>query len=662
MSINKTQLKTAFIKFLKSVWLFPVILTLLVIILCSLKISGSSIGVYNSVFYGDKSDPSLLAGKPQPIRSDEYSVWSLMAIAQSNNNFDEINENVGNGQDMTILGDLPHNGWSTLFRPQNIGFLVLPFDNAFALKWWLPGYLLVLSAYFFVLKLMPKKKTIAILLSSAFVLSPFLQWWYLPSTLGIIAAALFAILIFLRILATKKLSHLIAWSAVLTYVAAWFIFIFYPPFQIPVAMVSVAFLIGYIIKHRINLRDKQIKKSLLFVAGAAVISLAAVAIFISQHLPVIDAIQHSAYPGVRLAKSGEGSISHYLSSNTSPLLQSSERYKSLGETNQSEASNFLLITPLLLIPALYILYRDRKQGRRNHTTVALLIVAALFAAWAFIPGLDIIGKITLLDRVPVNRGLIGIGFANFILLVLFVNLFKNTKVRFTNSQITIYSLLIVIAYLVLDMYLIMNYPGYLGFNTGVALALPFAAIVYLFLKRYYTLALALLLLFSVACTFRINPFYVGTDVITKSTISQEIKKLNSENPKTWVGDDNYLENFASLSGARSLPATYYYPQLDLWKGIDKDGSQEDTYNRYAHANFAFDRDPNKDIGAYFYKRGQDIYYIITEACDPFLADQNVGYLMTNKPFGPGEAPCATLKTTVDYPKLKTYIYELNFDK
>jgi len=646
----------------KSIWLFPTVLTLVVIVLCVLRINGSSIGIYNTVFYGSNyNDSNLLFGNPQSIRSDEYSVNSLMEIAQSNNNYNSINENVGNGQDVSVLGDIPSNDWSTIFRPQNIGFLVLPFDNAFSLRWWLPAYFLILSAYFFVLRVLPKRKTLAVLLSSAFVLSPFLQWWYLSSTLLVIAGALFGIVVFLKIIESKKLSHTIAWSALLAYIGTFFILIIYPPFQIACGLVAVAFLVGYLLKSRGSLKEKTTRRNLLFILGAVLISVTTVLIFLSQHQQTIQAITQSAYPGNRTAESGGTTVDHLLSSNTSPLLQSDTRYKSLGNTNQSESSNFILIIPLLLIPALYIIYKDRKQGKRHYIVIATLVAFALLIIWTLVPGVELLGQLTFLNRVPANRALIGIGLANFILLVLFIDLFRKSKVRFTNAQIIIYSLLVAILYLILNLYSVVKYPGFLGFTTSVALALPFAVIVFLFLKRWYVLAIVGLLLFSVVSTFRINPIYVGTDVITKATISQVIQKLDKEKPKTWVGDDNYLENFTLLNGARSLTATYYYPQLDLWKPLDTDGAQSDAYNRYAHVNFAFDRNADENIKANFYLRGQDIYYIITEACDPFMEKNDVGYLLTNKPFNKGEAPCATLKTTINYPKLKTYIYELSFD-
>jgi hypothetical protein len=108
--------------FLHGIWLFPAILTLILIILSALQINGSSIGFYHEFFYGNAKDPALIAGKPQSIRSDEWIVNTQKTIAQKNDNYKGINTNVGNGEDETLIYDAPTKDWSTIFKPHNIGF------------------------------------------------------------------------------------------------------------------------------------------------------------------------------------------------------------------------------------------------------------------------------------------------------------------------------------------------------------------------------------------------------------------------------------------------------------------------------------------------------------------------------------------------------------
>ena len=74
---------------------------------------------------------------------------------------------------MSMAIDVPYKDWSELFKPHNLVFFVLPFDNAFAFKWWVMSYLLLLSCYFFILALLPKKKFLAVTISLALLFSPF---------------------------------------------------------------------------------------------------------------------------------------------------------------------------------------------------------------------------------------------------------------------------------------------------------------------------------------------------------------------------------------------------------------------------------------------------------------------------------------------------------
>ena len=146
------KIKYSINKFIKSKWAFPAILFLIVVILSLLKIHGSSIGIYHNFFYGDNiKDSNLIANKPQSIRSDEWLVSSQLTLAQSGNDFKEVNQNLGTGVDVSMVVDAPTKSVIQIFKPHNFGFFVLPKDIAFAFRWWIISYLLIVSIYLFVL-------------------------------------------------------------------------------------------------------------------------------------------------------------------------------------------------------------------------------------------------------------------------------------------------------------------------------------------------------------------------------------------------------------------------------------------------------------------------------------------------------------------------------
>ena len=154
----------------------------MLVVLVSLGISGSSTGVAHESFE-TSADPDLLLLEPQPIRSDEWAVQSVWTVSQVENGLPVRNEAMPGGVDMTMLWEVPYAEWSAAFRPHNLGFFVLPLDNAFALKWWLPGAALAVACSMFLTSLWPRRPVSAALVSAAFFVSPFFQWWFLPQTL-----------------------------------------------------------------------------------------------------------------------------------------------------------------------------------------------------------------------------------------------------------------------------------------------------------------------------------------------------------------------------------------------------------------------------------------------------------------------------------------------
>lgn len=661
---KKNKYITKLHNFLHSIWFFPAIISILLIIISALQISGSSIGIYQDVFYGNTKDKDLLLNVPQSIRSDEWIVNTQKTIAQKNDNFNMINNNMGKGEDVSVLYDVPYKDWSILFKPQSIGYLLLPFDTAFALHWWIMAYFLVLSTYFFVLLLLPKKHILAIILSLTLLFSPFIQWWYQIGTLASIYYCLFGLILFIKLIQSKKKLHSLLWSFLLSYVGVCFALVIYPPFQIPCAIVSLGFAIGYLLNTRNRISKKILKMNLIFLLGSLLIAGAVVGLFLLQHSSVAVTINNTDYPGQRVVKSGGYNEVHLLSSQLSSVFQNRLRAlsysrPSIGAINQSESSNFMLIFTFLIIPAIYLLYTQyrRRQGI-DYSILIPLLVGALFIAWMFIPGLNLIGKITLLDKVPLPRLLIGLGILNFILLVSFIKSYLKSKMKLSLWLTTIYSTLIFIGLIILNIHVAHEFPGFIGIKSALLLAVPFPVIIFLILRKKMVLATLLLMLFSFISIWQINPLYKGTSILTQTPISTAIQTIGKNSSSRWVSEDIYIENFATMNGEPSLNGVYLYPQLDLWNKLNQP-NEKSIYNRYAHVNFTFDRDAQQNLKPVLSNPGPDQMNIRIEPCDNFFKINNAGFLITTVPFAPGVATCASLLQEVKYPLVDYYIYKLN---
>ncbi|HEV7454722.1 MAG TPA: hypothetical protein VGO07_05685 [Candidatus Saccharimonadales bacterium] len=644
----------------RSIWFFPVVLAAPLIILTLLQISGTSMGLYHQTFYGNTRDPALILNAPRPIRSDEWTINSQMIIAQKADGYARINQNTGNGQDMSLIVDVPYKEWSTLFKPHDLGFFFLPFDTAFALRWWIMGYLLIVSCYFFVLAMLPRKRLLASIIGMALFFSPFVQWWYLPGTMGTICYSLFAATILIKIINEGRRKRNLLWGAALAYVIACFALLLYPPFQIPCALVLTAFGLGYLIEKLWGAPRAVIVEKLGIVAGAVIVAGIVALLFVVTRQSVINTVSNTAYPGKRNVASGGYNAEHLLSSHLSYQLQSDTKaatYIVPGTSiaNQSEDSNFILLVPFLLIPGIVLLVRQYIKNRKiDWPLLALSTLFVVFLVRLFVPHTDLFFKPLFLQLVPQNRLIIGLGLLSFIYTVLIIRNLARLK-RFPAPAYTIYLyvLLIFAVNVWLGLYARDHFPGFIHTTKAWLFALPVPIIIYLLLIRRATLAMLALLLFSVFCTATVNPLYHGTSIITDTPLSHAIRDIARKNDGVWVSETSYLQNFPIMNGAHSLTGVYTYPQLDLWADS---GAPKDTYNRYAHTNVVLDRDTSKDVPTSLLLAAGDNFGLITEPCSAFLLKHDVHYAIAELPLNDS---CAHLLKTVTYPTRAFYIYRLH---
>ena len=624
-------------------------------------------GAYYSTFYGNTKDPSVLAGKPMLIRSDEYVVNTQMTIAQYNNHFDRINHNIGNGEDMSLYLDVPYKDWSQFFKPHNLVFFALPLDYAFAFKWWLMGYLLILSCYFFLLEVLPSKnkRYIAAALSLALFFSPFIQWWYQYITLAPIYYSLFAGTIILRLVKAKFLKESLLWGLLLTYVGTCFALVLYPPFQIPCILSIGAFVLGFLVQRYRRSKPKDWLPKIAVLAASLILAGLLILLFVFTRLSTVRAYENTAYPGNRLTQSGGYSLTHLFSGNLDFQLQFTQKAANYqipknGLTNQSESSMFFLLLPFLFLPCIYILLEDfRKKNEMDWPLLFVNLIFIVYLGWLYIPKLPIIGKLLFLDRVPLNRLVIGLGLINILQIVLFIRRgfnFSNTKLK---KILTLgYVLLLFIFCLYLDFLAKKDFPGFLGQYRAIAFAIPAPIIIYFLLKRSYRAAVNVFLAFTAIMCIAVNPINIGTSILTKTPISSAIKKVASQDPKSkWVIEDSEFENFASMNGAPTLNGVYAYPQLKLWKPLNT-GHLSYIYNRYAHVVVNFNRN-NTPAPTILSLPSPDHFAIETDPCSDYLLKEDVHFAVTTVPLNSTSESCIHLKDTVTYPNIIFYIYKLN---
>ncbi|HMS23223.1 MAG TPA: hypothetical protein PKB09_00245 [Candidatus Saccharibacteria bacterium] len=653
------NIEQSFRRLRKSVWFFPFLLFLLFTIFVSFKISGSSIGIYERILPSQGERSSVLYGRPQSIRSDEWLVWTQLTISQSENGFPRFNEDLGTGRDLALHFEIPSKDWSAVFKPHNWAFFILPLEYAFAFKWWFLAYILIIGAYLFATKLLGGKFLLSAIISVAFALSPFILWWYQTPVLGLIGIGFLIILAFIHIINGAQLKQInnvalsksvsILWLA---FLLIWFSFILYPPFQISIAIVVTFYCFGYLIQYftKTKTTSKTILVKLAPVFIALLLTILAGVIFIYSHQDAISKMNGSVYPGDRNVVSGGQTPLTTLGGFLMPLVQSDFRSANY-YSNQSEVSNFIISAPILLIPLIWISFMEYKKRRKiDWRLITMIICTTLILARMYIPFGDRLYRLLLLDKVPHGRLLIALGFLGFLMIVHFVE--KSYELRLAKKQHTKFALLYTSTVFLMLLYVGFevkkSYPLFLQHNYEL-LILVMIMSVFIFclsIGKHLVAALAVLAI-SLFSSFRAMPLQSGLGPLYKSKIVDQINSKSNDRDSWLVIGSIYYEHIPLLANNDLLGGVQLYPDKDYW--INLFGTNNEyNFNRKAHINFI----SSKDAGEISLPQGNLIVINIKDCSSKVL--ESADYVLSDHKL---VLPCLTEIEIPEDTKTTLYMYK-----
>jgi hypothetical protein len=587
-------------------YIFPFILLIVLIIFTAAKVNGSSIGYFNTVlFKGQQKNNGLIVGHQQPIRSDELETNTPLTVAQAKAGFPLINKNIGNGQDMAVVSDVPYKSWSELFIPQNWSFFVLPVDYAFAFKWWFIGFFMMLCCYLFCLQLIPRKYFLSSIIAASLFLSPFVQWWYQSITAMPLAYGFLIAFIALRILnrAYDK-RRLLLWTALLTYITF---------------------------------------------------------MFFKSHSAAIKAIQTTVYPGHRVDPSGGFDLRRLSGGYYNMQLQNNSYASNLpAPLNQSEASNFILIFPFLIPVLIYLaLAKTKNKKIQDWRAILLFGLFAVFLIRLFVPFSEFIFNFFQINRVPHDRLLIGLGILNVMLLVITIEKLGTLKQKLNQSVVWASAGFAFLYTALIGFSIRSSYKDYLSSGLKIILiSLIIAVVVWLVLKKQFVLAISALVLFSILSVAKVDPLYRGLSPLVNSSLSQSLQQFKGKNGRWVVSEDVIFENFIAANNLHTLSGVYSYPQLDLWKPLGTNKQTEDVYNRYAHVFFTVENIPTSvsKNGAYLDPPALDAFRVHLDPCGSYAKQENVKYIFTSK--DKSSLGCLKEVKTIKYPAETYKIYRV----
>lgn len=556
---------------------------LLLIMLVSFKISGSSMGCWK-LFLGD-GESGIRLGEPRVWRSDEWGTLTPLCFRQQYNTlgaYNRYSQTLGSilTDNMLVYGQ-PSWDILTLFRPFYWGYLF--FGSERGLSWFWCSRLIVLFLSWFELGMLitDGQKKLSVMLSICVSFAPFLQWWFAIN--GLVEMLIYGACFVLG--SNYLVSHAfnprkIAVAVGMAVCAVGYVLTFYPTWMVPVAWGFVPLFLWVIIwkfNRKVLRRVDVMPWLLIFVITAAGLTILAVTSW-----DVITAELNSVYPGNAPSSSGGTGLWWMMKYPISLVSRFSMNELIV------ENSSIICFAPAGVILALWVIIKEKKKD----PLLILLLGMNLFLAWYYCVGIPKwLAKILLLSFVNSNRGPQVLGFLRLTLFARAVALKEKAPKRWLAALAAVISSAV-------PMRLALGFtkyePGglrYEYFDTAEKIVVVWAILAVVFYLLYrarkskYTMAVLGVCTVVLASSIWINPVAKGVPEITKSETMQQIRDLVKEDPQAiWlVVDMAYpATNIPAMAGADCLNTTQTYPQKTRWEMLDKEGEYEDIYNRYCH--------------------------------------------------------------------------------
>ena len=556
---------------------------LLLIMLVSFKISGSSMGCWK-LFLGD-GESGIRLGEPRVWRSDEWGTLTPLCFRQQYNTlgaYNRYSQTLGSilTDNMLVYGQ-PSWDILTLFRPFYWGYLF--FGSERGLSWFWCSRLIVLFLSWFELGMLitDGQKKLSVMLSVCVSFAPFLQWWFAIN--GLVEMLIYGACFVLgsNYLVSRAFNpRKIAVAVGMAVCAVGYVLTFYPTWMVPVAWGFVPLFLWVVIwkfDRKVLRRVDVVPWLLIFVITAAGLTVLAVTSW-----DVIKAELNSVYPGNAPSSSGGTGLWWMMKYPISLVSRFSMNELIV------ENSSIICFAPAGFILALWVIIKEKKKD----PLLILLLGMNLFLAWYYCVGIPKwLAKMLLLSFVNSNRGPQVLGFLRLTLFVRAVALKEKAPKRWLAALAAVISSAV-------PMRLALGFtkyePGglrYEYFDTAEKILVVWAILAVVFYLLYrarkskYTMAVLGVCTVVLASSIWINPVAKGVPEITKSETMQQIRDLVKEDPKAiWlVVDMAYpATNIPAMAGADCLNTTQTYPQKTRWEMLNQEGECEDIYNRYCH--------------------------------------------------------------------------------
>ena len=582
----------------------------------ALQLHGSSIALWNDVLNDTTTPSGILFSTPKTVRTDEWLAWTPALLAQAHHNppFPVENPNIGAGK-APLLISLPARHYSMFFRPQLYGFFLFGLETGYAFYWNVKLFGLLLSFYFLLRLIVPGHFWLPLFGAAWVCFSAYTQWWFScpPMLPEMLSSWALAILCTIQLFRQQSLPMRIVFSALLVIAAVNFALCLYPPFQIPLAYVGLAFLFGWFWQNR---RDRLSTR-----AGISSLAMAAVGIglvltaFILECKPTLEIVGSTKYPGARRSHGGDLNAVDTFNGVLGFFNWSEDQFLAT-RGNSSESSNFYPLWVLAAASAGYGLWRERRQRRSE---LALLVAGGVLTLYTFCRFPDFICRWTGLSFVTGNRALLAIGVAG----ILFTTMVMARRAEAPKKSRQL--LLAMLAFAAVVLVLLGSHPLRDPFLTPWHCTL-FLALNGIFIALYLFAPLKIFCSAFILCLMLnnglVNPVVTGLGPLLQSDATTLVRDVKQRDPsaKWMVYSSASLAQFLKAQGADVINGLQYVPDLSFWRQLDPAGSFNEIYNRYAFSTFEL------AAGTRNFRLTSNVAYVVDVApADPVLAARGVRF-------------------------------------
>ena len=554
----------------------------------SLGVTGSSlrIGIEATPFV--QSDVTNVWGKDQPIRSDEWLVATPWAIAQYNHRprFPVVNTNIGeDGQNMIVfqLPGVPVAHISLIAKPATWGFFLFDLKRALSWYWCFPIFACLFALWGVVTLLLPSDWKSSFLIALWFSVSPYVAAWSFWPAYAVFFPSL-ALLAAIAILRSHSKYLLLAWGCILGVALAGFVLVLYPPWQVSLAYVFLALIVGIVVRDKLYKNFNRIRMASY---GIAII-LAGLILWewwSDAHL-AIQTLLSTAYPGQRNAVVG-GSVS------LPDLLRGFTNLVTLHRlddaySNQCEIASF----SYMLLP-LVLLFVFRGYQKAIGAVEIGLAVAMGFILYFLLIGVPVkLAQFSLWGRVPPGRADIALGLSYIILSGILLS--SSPRPIPNKMSIKVLTFMVAMLWAAVVLYSISHLHSSIlsGFSPGVLAGLFFVVVAagyWLALGKFREF-ICLNLALSVATIGPFNPINIAPHSVTATSSIirgfNEKKSSHVVSQRILVLETQIPAMYLLASGLPVANGVFNYPQRSLWERLDINHTESNTYNRYQHLIFS----------------------------------------------------------------------------